>query len=157
MLALYPKENYNDVDDDPFAGEELMNLDELVAKVSGEADTDALTYITDTDREALSYKPCVDTSDPNWRRNLRTKIIESHNSMETIESDDNEGMDQPLKVPEVLSFKGAIGPAKQLVEFADWRGEEQLSLAVGCVYDLLCDSQLKSLKQSSLDSFFTKK
>ena len=156
-VDLYPEENYNDVDDDPFVGEELMNLDEVVAKVTGEADIDVLTYITDTDREALSYEPCVNTSDPNWRRNLRTEIIESHNSMETIESDDNEDMDQPLKVPEVTSVKGAIGLAKQLVEFADWKGKEQLSLAVECVYDLLCDSQLKSLEQSSLDSFFTKK
>jgi len=77
--------------------------------------------------------------------------------METIESDEDEDTDQPLKVPEVSSVKGALGLAKQLVEFADWRGEEQLSLAVECVHDFLCDSQLKSLKQSSLDSFFTKK
>ena len=77
--------------------------------------------------------------------------------METIESDDDEDMEKPFKVPEVSSVEGASGLAKQLVEFADWRDEEQLYLAVGCVYDLLCDSQLKSLKQSSLDSFFTKK
>ena len=99
----------------------------------------------------------VDTSDSHWRRNLRIEIIESHNSMETIESDDHEDMDQPLKVPKVSFVKGTLGLTKHLVEFADWRGEEQLSLVVGCVYDLLCDSQLKSLKQSSLDSFFTKK
>ena len=80
-LGLYPEEKYNDEDDDPLAGEKLMNLDELVAKVSGETDIDALTYITDTDHEAFSYEPRVDTSDPNWWRNLRTEIIESHTSM----------------------------------------------------------------------------
>jgi len=67
--------------------------------------------------------------------------------METIESDEDEDTDQPLKVPEVSSVKGALGLAKQLVEFADWRGEEQLSLVVGCVYDFLCDSL--SLSRSS--------
>ena len=40
--------------------------------------------------------------------------------METTESDDDEDMDQPLTVPEVSSVKGALGLAKQLVEFADW-------------------------------------
>lgn len=56
-LGLYTEEEYNDEDDDPLAGEELMNLDKLVAKVSAETDIDALTYITDTDREAFSYEP----------------------------------------------------------------------------------------------------
>lgn len=45
--------------------------------------------------------------------------------METIENDNDEDMDQPLKVPEVSPVKGALGLAKQLVEFADWSGEEQ--------------------------------
>ena len=33
---------------------------------------------------------CVDTSDPNWRRNLRTEIIESHKSTETLQRDDED-------------------------------------------------------------------
>lgn len=51
--------------------------------------------------------------------------------------------------------KGALGLTKQSVQFADWSGEEQLSLAAGCVYDLLCDicdSEPNSLKQLSLVS-----
>lgn len=80
------------------------------------------------------------------------ELTESHNSMEMIERDDDEDIDQPLKVPVVSSVTGALDLAKELVEFTDWSGEEPLPLAVGCVYDLLCDSQLKSLKQLSLDS-----
>lgn len=130
-----------------------MELDELVANVSGETNINVL--VSDTDREALSNEPCVDTSDRNWRRNIRAEIIESHKSIETKESDEDGDMDQPLKVPEVSSVKGAlIEFTKQLAEFADWRGEEQLSLAVGYVYVLLGDFQLKSLKQSTLDSLF---
>ena len=48
------------------------------------------------------------------------------------------------------------GMCKPLVEFADWRGEEQLLVAIGRALNLLCDLQLKSSKQSSLDSFFVK-
>ena len=42
-VGLYPEETGTDEDDDPFAEEELMNLGELVAKVSGEADIETLT------------------------------------------------------------------------------------------------------------------
>ena len=109
--------------------------------------------------KALSHEPCVDTGDPNWRRNLRAEIIESHKSTETMQrddEDDNEDMDQPLSHPEVGSVKDALRLAKQLVEFADWRGEEQLSVALGRAHDLLYDLQVKSCKQSSLDSFVVK-
>lgn len=158
-VGMHPEENHAEEDDDPFAGEELLDLNELVAKVSGEKNVDAATYVTDADCEALSHEPFVDTGDPNWRRNLRTEIIESHTSTETMQIDDegdSEDMDRPLSRPEVDSVKDALRLAKQLVEFADWRGEEQLSLAIGRAHDLLCDLQLKSCKQSSLDSFVVK-
>ena len=158
-VGMNPEGNQAEEDDDPFAGEELLDLNELVAKVSGETNVDAATYVADADSEALSHQHCVDTGDPNWRRNLRTEIIESHKSTETMQrddEDDNEDMDQPLSRPEVGSDKDALRLAKQLVEFADWRGEEQLSVAIGRAHDLLCDLQVKSSKQSSLDSFVVK-
>ena len=158
-VGMNPEENQAGEDGDPLVGEELLDLNELVAKVSGETNIDAATYVADDDSEALSHEPCVDTGDPNWRRNLRTEIIESHKSIETMQrddEDDNEDMDQPLSRPEVGSVKDALRLAKQLVEFADWSGEEQLSVAIERVRDLLCDLQLKSSKQSSLDSCVVK-
>ena len=158
-VGMNPEENQAEEDDDPFAGKELLDLNELVAKVSGETNVDAATYVADAESEALSHEHCVDTGDPNWRRNLRTEIIESHKSTETMQRDDeedNEDMDQPPSRPEVGSDKDALRLAKQLVEFADWRDEEQLSVAIGWAHDLLCDLQLKSSKQSSLDSFVVK-
>ncbi|XP_068742381.1 tigger transposable element-derived protein 6-like [Montipora capricornis] len=158
-VGTNPEENQEEEDDDPFSGEELLDLNELVAKVSGETNVDAATYVADADSEALSHEHCVDTGDPNWRRNLRKEIIESHKSTETMQrndEDDNEDIDQPLSRSEVGSDKDALRLAKQLVEFADWRDEEQLSVAIGWAHDLLCDLQLKSSKQSSLDSFVVK-
>ena len=61
-VGMNPKENQAEEDDDPFAGEELLDLNELVAKLSGETNVDA-------DSEALSHEHCVDTGDPNWWRN----------------------------------------------------------------------------------------
>ena len=65
-------------------------MDELVAKVSGETNVDAATYVADADSKALSHDPCVDTGDPNWRRNPGTEIIESHKSTETMQRDDED-------------------------------------------------------------------
>ena len=59
--------------------------------------------------------------------------------MQCDDEDDNEDMDQPLSCPEVGSAKDALRFTKQLVEFADWRGEEKLSVALGQAHDLLCD------------------
>ena len=158
-VGMNPEENQAEEDDDPFVGEEILDLNELVAKVSGEKNFDAVTYIADADSKALSHEPCVDTGDSNWRRSLRTEIIKNHKSTETMQrdnEDDNEDMDQPVSRPEVDSVKDGLQFAKQLVQFTDWRGEEQLSVAFGRVHNLLCDLQLKSSKQSSLDSFIVK-
>lgn len=42
------------------------------------------------------------------------ELTESHNSMEMIERDDDEDIDQPLKVPVVSSVTGALDLAKEL-------------------------------------------
>ena len=76
--------------------------------------------------------------------------------MQREHEDDTQDMDQPLSRPEVGSVKDALRLAKQLVEFADWRGEEQLSVGIRRAHDPLCDLQLKPSKQSSLDSFIAK-
>ena len=47
--SMNPEENQAEEDDDPFAGEELLDLNELVAKVSGETNVDAATYVADAD------------------------------------------------------------------------------------------------------------
>ena len=86
-VGMNPEENQAEQDDDPFAGEELLDLHELVAKVSGETNVDAATYVADADSKALSHEPCVGTGDPNWWRSLWTGIIESHKSMETMQPD----------------------------------------------------------------------
>ena len=100
-------------EDDPFDGEELLDLDALMAKVCGETGIDAMEYITDAESELLSSEPSVDTTrtDHNWRVNLRTEILEKHTETDFIDSDDDEfdeDMDQPQKVPQVSSVRDAI-------------------------------------------------
>ena len=78
-VGMYPEEKDNsDEDDDPFAREDLLDLDEMVRKVSGDATIDTLTYVTVVDYDSLPYMATLDTTDPNWRKNLREEIIEKH-------------------------------------------------------------------------------
>ena len=68
----------------------------------------------------------------------------------------SDDFDLPLKTPEVNSVKGALGLINKLAGFSDWQGNEELCKAIACVKDVLVDSRLHSLKQSSIKSFFIK-
>lgn len=75
------------------------------------------------------------------------------------DSDDDEANDDfhlPLKTPEVKFVKEALGIVNKLAEFSDWQGNEELCKAVARVKDVLVESQLHSLKQSSIKNFFIK-
>ena len=79
-VGMHPEEKDNtDEDDDPFAGEDLLDLDEMVRKGSGDAKKiDTLTYVTVVDYDFPPYMAMLDTTDPNWRKDLLEEIIEKH-------------------------------------------------------------------------------
>ncbi|KAJ7389803.1 hypothetical protein OS493_029230, partial [Desmophyllum pertusum] len=83
------------------------------------------------------------------------EVIEQHRQGDAVELDEeNDEYDQPLKAPAISSVKEAAKLANQLSEFADWHGMEGLSSAVFRIREELLDAQLKSAKQSTIDSFF---
>ena len=151
-VGMYPDEAEAIEIDDPFAGEEELDMETLLSKISTSGqDLDMSSFDDDVD----AYEPPIDTSSPNWRENLRSEIVEEI----ADESDDDEASDDfdlPLKTPEVSSVKGALGLVNKLAEFSDWQGNEELCKAVARVKDVLVDSQLHSLKQSSIKNFFIK-
>ena len=51
------------------------------------------------------------------------------------------------------TVKGALDLVRQIAEFADYRGCEELSSAVTKVSDILVDLRLKTQKQSSILDF----
>ena len=114
-VGMYPHEAKAIEIDDPFPGEEELEMETLMSKIStlGQ-DLDMSSIDDDVD----AYEPPIDTSSPNWRENLRSEIVEEI----AEESDDNEASDDfdlPLKTPEVTSVKGALGLVNKLVEFSD--------------------------------------
>lgn len=61
-VGMYPEEKDNSFEDeDPFAGEDLLDLDEMVREVSGDATIDTLTYVTVVDYDSPRYMAPLDT------------------------------------------------------------------------------------------------
>ena len=78
---------------------------------------------------------CLDPADPDRRETLGDDVIETHtknNKTEMeIDSDSDDGSDDaPLPIPAVQTVKGALDLVRQIAEFADYRGCEELSSAV---------------------------
>ena len=85
-------------EDDPFAGKELLDLQELIAKVSQAPPGDLPCYAEVLDEDAPTHEPSVDSSDPNWRDNLCKEVIEQHRQELDNENDE---YDQPSKAPAI--------------------------------------------------------
>ena len=86
---------------------------------------------------------------------MRSEIAEEI-AEDSDDDEANDDFDLPLKTPEVNFVKEALGIVNKLAEFSDWQGNEELCNAVARVKDVLVESQLHSLKQSSIKNFFIK-
>ena len=140
-----------EMDDDPFTGEELLEIEELLSRISPNLD------IATFDDDVAAYEPPVDTTLPNWRENMRKEIIEaSEEDNEMNDEETIEEFDQPLAVPEVNSVQGAMQLFKKLKDYSDWHGNEKLSQAIAHANDILLDMQLKSMKQLSIHKYFVR-
>ena len=127
--------------DDSFAGEELQDLEALVQKMSKKGIDVAPNAAIDDDKDAYH---CLNPADPDWRETLRDEGVETHtkNNKTEIEIDsdsDDDSDDAPLPIPAVQTVKGAPDLVRQIAEFADHRGCEELSSAVKKVSDILVD------------------
>ena len=110
------------------------------------------------DEDASTHQPSIDSSDPNWRDNLRKEVIEQNRQGDAVELDnENDKYDQHLRAPAISSVKEVAKLANRMSEFADWHGMERLSSAVFRLWGGggggLLDAQLKSAKQSIIDRF----
>ena len=155
-VGMYPDETESMLtEDDPFDGEELLELQDLLSKMSTpEQELDASSAFDD---DVEAYEPSVDTSLPNWRETLRAEIVEdSEDPTETGDpGDETDDFDQPLKTPEVKNVHEAILLTNKLTEFSEWKGNEELTNLVARAKDVLVDLQLKSMSQSSIKGYFT--
>ena len=152
-VSMYPEVLSTDnSDNDPFEGEELMELQELLSHISPNLD------VSDFDEDVDAFEPPVDASLSNWRENLRQEMINDYqNDISDDDEDAAEEYDAPLAVPEITSTVEALEVAKKLAEFSEWQGDEMLSKVISKMNDLLTEKQLstKNMKQSSILQFLS--
>ncbi|XP_068684888.1 tigger transposable element-derived protein 6-like [Montipora foliosa] len=159
-VGMYPSAmDLDEDDDDPFAGEELLDLEALVQKMSKKG-IDAAPYAAFDDDADAYYS--LDPADPDWRETLRDEVITTHSNRNKTEiatdsDSDDSSDDAPLPIPAVQTVKGALDLVRQIAEFAHYRSCEELSTAVTKVSDILVDMRLKSQKQSSILDFVDKR
>lgn len=122
--------------------EELLDLEALVQKLSKKG-MDVATYAAiDDDTDACH---CLDPADSDWKETLRDEVIETQTKNNKTEigidqDSDYDGSDAALlPIPAVQTVKGALDLVRQIAEFADYRGCEELSSAVAKVSDILVD------------------
>ena len=96
----------------------------------------------------------LDTSNTQWREDLRVEILKDGDKDTAVEIDEEDDNDTPQHAPAITTVKEALKAANQLGQFADYRGNEELSFAIAKVTNLLLDLKLKSAKQSNFTSFF---
>lgn len=159
-VGMYPStmDLDDDDDDDPFAGEDLLDLEALVQKMSKKGIDVAPYAVIGDDTDAYH---CLHPADPHWRETLSDEVIETHTKNKTeieIDSDSDDGSDDaPLPIPAVQTVKRALDLVRQIAEFADYRGCEEVASAVTKVSDILVDLRLKTQKQSSILDFVEKR
>ena len=77
-VGMYPEkqEGAREKEADPFAFEELLDLQQLVTKVSQTSPGVSPGYAEVFDEDAPTHQPSIDSSDPNCRDNLHKEVIE---------------------------------------------------------------------------------
>ena len=122
--------------DDSFAGEELQDLEALVQKMSKKGIDVAPNAAIDDDKDAYH---CLNPADPDWSWGCQNSHKKNKTEIEIDSDSDDDSDDAPLPIPAVQTVKGAPDLVRQIAEFADHRGCEELSSAVKKVSDILVD------------------
>ena len=152
--GLFPEEV--DIEDDPFEGDDVQDLQQLLARV--DESCSAEEYISAED----DLEVCggfIDSSDPNWRETFRDEIL-GDNSEELPSSSDmaipsDDEYDEDLNEPKIKSLQEAIENAEDLRHFAVYHGFEEVASSISKTNDLLCAIKRKAPKrQMQINDFF---
>ena len=152
--GLFPEEV--NIEDDPFEGEDLQDLQQLLTRVDESYSAEEYISVEDDLEICGGY---LDSSDPNWRETFRDELLGDNaeelptSSEIAIPSDDE--YDEDLKEPRIKSLQEAIGNAEDLRNFAIYHGFEELASSISKTNDLLCALKLNAPKrQMQINDYF---
>ena len=152
--GLYAQEDI--IEDDPFEGEELLELQGLVNRI--DAQCSAEDYIVGEDQIAVC-SGLIDPSQPNWREALHSELLDDEievvstpDDASTAEDDD---FDKEVEQPSIKSLSEAMKLVEQLQHFAQFHGYQELSLSLGKSNDQIYALKLRGPKrQTRMQDFF---
>ncbi|XP_068712181.1 tigger transposable element-derived protein 6-like [Montipora foliosa] len=130
-----------DEEDDPFEGEEVSGLQELVTAM--EVSCTAEEFLAAED-EIQICSGLFDSADPKWREKAREEILKNHKSISTEATpakqfhveDSDEEEDKTTKEPAIKSENEALRLSEMLLEYSRYHGQEDLTLAISKATDL---------------------
>ena len=157
--GLYPQDPV--VEDDPFEEEELHDLQDLINRF--DVQLTATEFIaSENDIEVCSG--LVDSSNPNWRNDLREELLHDEIEDELSILEDNElpageqdrEYDMESAPSSIKTVREAMEFGDELRKFAEFNGHQELSLATSRVNDLLSKIKLSSSQQQTkIDDYFS--
>lgn len=151
-VGLCPRTLPEGKDDDPFAGEDIADVQDLVHTIDRSTSIDE--YICDED----SLPTCdstIDTTSKDWREEVRNEILGGENSIQE-ESDEIEEPEVEATDNEesLMTSNQALQAAEDIAKFALYHGDEELANYMSPAVDHLRELKLRRLKQSSITSYF---
>ena len=99
----------------------------------------------------------IDPSNPNWREEVRSELLDDYLDVEFVSEDTSidDDYDKELEEPSIKSLAEALRITDQLRHFAQFNRHHDLALAVGKANDVISSLQLRAPKrQTALMDYF---
>ena len=124
------------IEDDPFEVEELANLKTIMGRIYAECSVEE--YVSCDDDTAICAG-MIDPSNPNWREEVRSELLDDDLDVEFVSEDISidDDYDKELEEPSIKSLAEALRITNQLRHFAQFNGYQDLALAVGKANDVI--------------------
>lgn len=151
--GLYAQEET--IEDDPFEGEELLDLQALVNRIDKQCSAEE--YISNENDVGICRSGLIDHSDDNWSEAARAELrddveVRSRRCFNTERDDD---LDKEVEPPAIKSLTEAMKMAEQLWHFAQFNDHQELALSLSKSNDLIYVLKLRVLeRQTSLQDYF---
>ena len=150
--GLYPRDE--PIEDDHFEGEELANLKTIMDRIYAKCSVEEFVSCDD---DTAICAGLIDPSNPNWREEVTSKLLDDDLDVEFVSEDTSiDGdYDKELKEPSIKSLAEALRITDQLRHFAQFNEYQDLALAVGKANDVISSLKLRAPKrQTALTDYF---
>ena len=150
--GIYPQDPV--LEDDPFEGEELYDLQNLIDRFETPCTADEFIA---TEDEIEICSGLIDSSNPNWRDDVRQDLLcgdeEGELSIaaehELAAEEENAEYDLDGKQPSIKTVREAIQSGDALRDFVQYNRHQELALAISRVNDLLRQIKLNRPEQQT--------